>query len=246
MTARSTNELPAQIAGYRPADRGTQPDYLYPPYSSTVKRSLMQPLVRLPWSLSEVTGPLFGFDHIMANDFDLTKQHAGDPIGERIIVSGRVLDANARPVANTLVEIWQANAAGRYPHPRDNHDAPTDPNFTGCGRTLTDADGRYRFVTIRPGEYPWRNHYNAWRPAHIHFSLFGPALTQMYFPGDPLLEYDPMYTSVPDERARQRLVSAFDWETTIPEQALGYRFDIVLRGRDETPMENDLPKHARP
>ena len=241
----------SSIAGYRPADHGTQPDYLYPPYASTVKRAPSQPLVRLPWSLSEVTGPLFGFDRIMANDFDLTKQHAGDPIGERIIVSGRVLDANARPVAHSLVEIWQANAAGRYPHPRDNHDAPTDPNFTGCGRTLTDAQGRYRFVTIRPGEYPWRNHYNAWRPAHIHFSLFGPALptrlvTQMYFPGDPLLEYDPMYTSIPDPRARRRLVSAFDWETTIPEQALGYRFDIVLRGRDETPMENDLPKEARP
>lgn len=234
---------PAPIAGYRPPDRGTQPDYLYPPYASTVRRSPSQPLVLLPTSLSEATGPLFGSDRIKANDFDLTKQHAGDPIGERIVVSGRVLDANARAVANTLVEIWQANSAGRYPHRRDSHDAPADPNFTGCGRTLTDEQGRYRFVTIRPGEYPWHNHYNAWRPAHIHFSLFGNALpmrlvTQMYFPGDPLLEYDPMYTSIPDEGARKRLVSAFDWETTIPEQALGYRFDIVLRGRDETPMEN--------
>ncbi len=247
MTSRSTYPDQPQVAGYRPADRGTQPDYLYPPYASTVKRSPSQPLVMLPTSLSEVTGPLFGWDLIKSNDFDLTRQHPGDPIGERIVVSGRVLDTNARPVANTLVEIWQANAAGRYPHPRDHHDAPADPNFTGCGRTLTDADGRYRFVTIRPGEYPWRNHYNAWRPAHIHFSLFGPAIatrlvTQMYFPGDPLLEYDPMYTSIPDERARQRLVSMFDWETTIPEQALGYRFDVVLRGRDETPMENDLPR----
>lgn len=247
MTSRPDNLDQARVAGYRPSDHGTQPDYLYPPYASTVKRSPSQPLVLLPASLSEVTGPLFGWDRIRANDFDLTMQHAGVPIGERIVVSGRVLDNNARPVANALVEIWQANSAGRYPHPRDNHDAPTDPNFTGCGRTLTDADGRYRFVTIRPGEYPWRNHYNAWRPAHIHFSLFGPAIstrlvTQMYFPGDPLLEYDPMYTSIPDERARQRLVSALDWETTIPEHALGYRFDIVLRGRDETPMENDLPK----
>ncbi|MDQ2916244.1 MAG: protocatechuate 3,4-dioxygenase subunit beta [Casimicrobiaceae bacterium] len=247
MTSRAAYPDQPQVAGYRPADRGTQPDYLYPPYASTVKRSPSQPLVMLPTSLSEVTGPLFGWDMIKSNDFDLTRQHPGDPIGERIVVSGRVLDANARPVANTLVEIWQANAAGRYPHPRDHHDAPADPNFTGCGRTLTDADGRYRFVTIRPGEYPWRNHYNAWRPAHIHFSLFGPAIatrlvTQMYFPGDPLLEYDPMYTSIPDERARQRLVSMFDWETTIPEQALGYRFDVVLRGRDETPMENDLPR----
>jgi protocatechuate 3,4-dioxygenase, beta subunit len=245
MTSRPGNVEQRQVAGYRPPDRGTQPEYCYPPYASTVKRSPLQPLVLLPASLSEVTGPLFGTGVIKANDFDLTKQHAGEPIGERIIVSGRVLDGNARPVANTLVEVWQANAAGRYPHPRDVHNAPTDPNFTGCGRTLTDGDGRYRFVTVRPGEYPWRNHYNAWRPAHIHFSLFGPAIatrlvTQMYFPGDPLLEYDPMYMSVPDERARQRLVSVFDWESTIPEQALGYRFDIVLRGRDETPMENDM------
>lgn len=246
MTSRPQGPQTARLAGYRKPDRGTQPDYLYPPYASTAKRSPSQPLVLLPQSLSEVTGPLFGHDLIKANDFDLTKQHAANPIGERIAVSGRVLDANARPVANTLVEIWQANAAGRYPHKRDNHNAPMDPNFTGAGRTMTDAEGRYRFVTIRPGEYPWRNHYNAWRPAHIHFSLFGPAfvtrlVTQMYFPGDPLLEYDPMYTSIPDERARRCLVSVFDWETTIPEQALGYKFDIVLRGRDETPMDNYLP-----
>ena len=233
------------LAGYRKPDRDTQPDYYYPPYASTVKRSPSQPLVILPTTLSEVTGPLFGSDVIKANDSDLTKQGNGDPIGERIVVSGRVLDGNARPVANTLIEVWQANSAGRYPHQRDNHNAPVDPNFPGCGRTLTDTQGHYRFVTIRPGEYPWRNHYNAWRPAHIHFSLFGPAfatrlVTQMYFPGDPLLEYDPMYTSIPNERARQRLVSTFDWETTIPEQALGYKFDIVLRGRDETPFENDI------
>ena len=236
----------APLAGYRKCNRGTQPDYLFPPYASTVKRAPSQPLIALPWTLSEVTGPIFGYERIRANDFDLTKQHAGEPIGERIIVSGRVLDANGRPVPHALVEIWQANAAGRYPHPRDQHDAPTDPNFTGAGRTLTDEQGRYRFVTIRPGEYPWRNHYNAWRPAHIHFSIFGPAfatrlVTQMYFPGDPLLEDDPMYNSVPDERARKRLVSSLDWETTIPEQALGYRWDIVLRGRDETPMDNYLP-----
>jgi protocatechuate 3,4-dioxygenase beta subunit len=235
----------AKLNGYRKADASADPPYLYPPYASTVKRAPHAALIRLPTTLSEVTGPLFGYDRIHANDYDLTAQHAGDPIGERIIVSGRVLDANGKPVANTLVEVWQANAAGRYPHARDQHDAPTDPNFTGCGRTLTDGEGRYRFVTIRPGEYPWGNHYNAWRPAHIHFSLFGPAfvtrlVTQMYFPGDPLLEFDPMYTSIPEERARQRLVSRFDWETTIPAMALGYRFDIVLRGRDETPMENDM------
>ena len=247
MTSRPPNLSDKLVSGYRKYDRGTQPEYLFPPYASTVKRAPLQPLLVLPATLSEITGPLFGYDRIAANDFDLTKQHAGEPIGERIVVTGRVLDANARPVSHTLVEIWQANAAGRYPHPRDQHNAPTDPNFTGAGRTLTDDQGRYRFVTIRPGEYPWRNHYNAWRPAHIHFSLFGPAfmtrlVTQMYFPGDPLLEYDPMFQSIPDERARQRLVSTFDWEATIPEQSLGYRFDIVLRGRDETPMENYLRK----
>jgi protocatechuate 3,4-dioxygenase beta subunit len=243
----STSGASSAVRGYRACDPGTQPDHLYPPYVSTRKRAPSEALVRLPATLSEVTGPLFGFERIRANDFDLTKQHSGEPIGERVVVSGRVLDANARPVANTLVEIWQANSAGRYPHPRDTHDAPMDPNFTGCGRTLTDAEGNYRFITIRPGEYPWRNHPNAWRPAHIHFSLFGPAfatrlVTQMYFPGDPLLEFDPMYTSIPDEKARKRLISAFDWDTTIPEQALGYHWDIVLRGRDDTPMENDLAR----
>ncbi len=250
MTSRPGNLAQKAPAGYRANDRGTQPELLFPPYASTVKRSPSQPLLPIQASLSEVTGPIFGYDRIHANDADLTRQHGGDPIGERIVVTGRVLDANARPVANTLVEIWQANAAGRYPHPRDQHNAPTDPNFTGAGRTLTDDQGRYRFITIRPGEYPWRNHYNAWRPAHIHFSLFGPAfatrlVTQMYFPGDPLLDYDPMFMGVPDERARQRLVSTFDWETTIPEQALGYRFDVILRGRDETPMENYMPGAAR-
>src|SRR5690349_16472449 len=242
MTSRPQNLSSMLLAGYRKPDRDTQPEYLFPPYVSTVKRAPSQALIKLPTTLSEVTGPIFGYDRIMANDFDLTKQHAGDPIGERIVVSGRVLDGNARPVANTLVEIWQANAAGRYPHPRDQHNAPTDANFTGAGRTLTDAQGRYRFVTIRPGEYPWRNHYNAWRPAHIHFSIFGPAfatrlVTQMYFPGDPLLAYDPIFNCTADEKARQCLVSVFDWETTIPEQSLGYKFDIILAGREATPWE---------
>jgi len=232
----------SQITGYRRPMPGTQPDYLFPQYASTVKRAPTQPLVLLPHSLTELSGPVFGRDDLKPTDHDLTRQHAGEPIGERIIVSGRVLDENGRPVPHTLVEIWQANSAGRYPHRIDQHDAPTDPNFTGAGRCLTDARGHYRFVTIKPGEYPWRNHYNAWRPAHIHFSLFGPAfatrlVTQMYFPGDPLLPFDPMFNCVPDERARQRLVSNFDWESTIPEIALGYRFDIVLRGPDETPME---------
>ena len=234
------------IAGYRRPWAGTQPNYLHPPYGSSQKRSPTRPLVLLAHTLSEVTGPVFGYDDIKANDFDLTRQHAGEPLGERIIVSGRVLDENSRPIPLTLVEIWQANAAGRYLHKGDQHNAPLDANFTGCGRTITDAEGRYRFVTIKPGAYPWRNHYNAWRPQHIHFSLFGPAfttrlVTQMYFPGDPLLPYDPIFNCVDDDKARNRLISAFDWETTIPEQALGYRFDIVLRGRDWTPMENLSP-----
>ncbi|MDB5840262.1 MAG: protocatechuate 3,4-dioxygenase subunit beta [Herminiimonas sp.] len=229
-------------AQYRRSRQGTQPEYLYEPYASTQKRSPAKPLIILPQTLSEVTGPVFGHDDVKAGDNDLTRQHGGDPIGERIVVSGRVLDENGKPVANSLVEIWQANAAGRYPHKNDNHDAPLDPNFSGGGRTLTDAEGRYRFLTIKPGAYPWGNHHNAWRPAHIHFSLFGLAfatrlVTQMYFPGDPLLPYDPMYTSIPDDMARNRLISTFDWETTSPEYALGYRFDIILRGRNATPME---------
>lgn len=232
----------SEITAYRRPVPGTQPEYLFPPYASTVKRAPTRPLVMLPHTLTELTGPLFGHDEIKPTDFDLTKQHAGEPIGERIVVSGRVLDENGKPVPHTLLEIWQANSAGRYPHRVDQHAAPMDPNFTGCGRAMTDAHGHYRFVTIRPGEYPWRNHSNAWRPAHIHFSLFGPAfatriVTQMYFPGDPLLAYDPMFNCVPDERARNRLISAFDLESTIPEIALGYRFDIVLRGPEQTPME---------
>ena len=231
------------VAGYRRPYFATQPPYLYPPYRSTVKRSPSQPLVLLPHTLSEVTGPVFGYDDVKPTDHDLTRQHDGEPIGERIVVSGRLLDENSRPVAHALVELWQANAAGRYRHAVDDHDAPLDPNFTGCGRALTDSEGRYRFVTIKPGAYPWRNHYNAWRPAHLHFSLFGLGLaqrlvTQMYFPGDPLLEYDPMYTSVPDEKARRRMISVFDWESTIPDIALAFRYDIVLRGRDATPMES--------
>lgn len=228
--------------GYRRPHRDTQPDYLHPPYVSTRRRAPTNPLILLPHTLSEVTGPLFGHDAIAPTDHDLTRQHAGEPIGERIIVTGRVLDEEGRPVPRALIEIWQTNAAGRYRHKVDQHDAPLDPNFTGSGRTLTDAEGRYRFVTVKPGAYPWRNHPNAWRPAHIHFSLFGPAfltrlVTQMYFPGDPLLSHDPIFNSVPDERTRHRLIAAFDWETTTPEQALGYRFDIILRGRDATPLE---------
>ena len=196
----------------------------------------------MPQTLSELTGPVFGHDTVDPSDSDLTRHHSGAPLGERMIVTGRVLDEHGRPVRDTLVEVWQANAAGRYAHKVDQHDAPLDPNFSGGGRAMTDHEGRYRFVTIKPGAYPWRNHHNAWRPAHLHFSLFGQAfltrlVTQMYFPGDPLLPFDPIFNSIPDERARARLISSFDWDTTTPEHALGYRFDIVLRGTLETPWE---------
>ncbi|MEQ1775948.1 MAG: protocatechuate 3,4-dioxygenase subunit beta [Burkholderiales bacterium] len=232
----------SNLSPYRKSYFDTQPDYLYPAYRSTVKRAPAQPLVQMPQTLSEITGPLFAARDVKASDADLTAQHAGAPLGERMFVTGRVLDENGKPMPNTLIEMWQANAAGRYKHIVDDHDAPMDPNFTGFGRAVTDANGHYRFKTIKPGAYPWRNHYNAWRPAHLHFSLFGQGfaqrlVTQMYFPGDPLLEFDPMYMSVPNERARQRLVSSFDWENTVPEYAIAYRFDIILRGRDATPME---------
>jgi protocatechuate 3,4-dioxygenase beta subunit len=230
------------LVGYRRPQPGTQPSHLHPPYRSSVKRAPSQPLVALPHTLSEITGPVFGPDVVDVKAFDLTRQHSGSPAGERIVVTGRVLDEDGRPAPHTLVELWQANAAGRYRHDVDQHDAPLDPHFTGSGHTLTDAQGRYRFVTIRPGAYPWRNHHNAWRPAYVHFSVFGPAfatrlVTQMYFPGDPLLAHDPIFNCTADEDARNRLISVFDWEATIPEHALGYRFDIVLSGREATPME---------
>jgi protocatechuate 3,4-dioxygenase, beta subunit len=232
----------ANIAGYRRPDPGTQPNHLHPAYVSTIKRAPSKPLVYLPHTLTEITGPVFGKQAIDAKACDLTRQPSGEALGARIIVGGRVLDENGRAVPHTLVEIWQANAAGRYLHKRDQHEAPLDPNFTGSGHALTDGEGRYRFVTILPGAYPWANHHNAWRPAHIHFSLFGPAfatrlVTQMYFPGDPLLPFDPIFNCTADEKARNRLISLFDWETTIPSQALGYRFDIILSGREATPME---------
>jgi protocatechuate 3,4-dioxygenase beta subunit len=222
--------------------QSSQPPYLFPAYESSRKRAPTRPLIALPGSLMDVAGPVFGHETVTDADADLTASHGGAPLGERIIVSGVVRDDNSRPVRNALVEIWQANAAGRYRHRNDQHDAPLDPNFGGCGRLFTDEEGHYRIVTIKPGAYPWRNHHNAWRPAHIHFSLFGAGLasrlvTQMYFPGDPLLAYDPVFQSVPDESARGRLIASLDLDTTVPEHALGYRFDIVLRGRFETPME---------
>lgn len=218
------------------------PDPNSPGYRATEFRHPKQPLIIIPQTLTELTAPVYGHDAIAPTDHDLTVQHAAAPIGQRIVIAGRVLDEDDRPVPHTLIEIWQANAAGRYAHKVDNWKAPLDPNFTGAGRALTDADGYYTFTTIRPGAYPWRNHDNAWRPAHIHFSLFGQAfatrlVTQMYFPGDPLLPLDPIFNSVPDARARERMVSALDPSLTTPEWALGYRFDLVLRGRDATPME---------
>ncbi|HEY1367587.1 MAG TPA: protocatechuate 3,4-dioxygenase subunit beta [Gaiellaceae bacterium] len=219
------------------------PPYLFPEYVATRLRAPKQPLVIVPHTLSELTGPAFGEGAVGELDHDLTRQHAGEPQGQRIVVHGRVLDGDRRPVRNTLVEVWQANAAGRYIHKVDQHPAPIDPNFTGAGRCLTDDDGHYRFITVKPGAYPWGNHHNAWRPAHIHFSLFGRAftnrlVTQMYFPDDPLFGQDPIFNSVRDPKARERMISAFDLDETVPEWALGFRFDIVLRGPSPTPMEH--------
>ena len=218
------------------------PRYDFADYRSTGKRAPKRPLVILPHTLSELTGPVYGHEDVKPEDADLTRQHADEPLGERIIVHGHVLDEDARPIPNTLVEVWQANACGRYKHVVDQHPAPLDPNFSGAGRVVTDDKGYYRFVTIKPGAYPWRNHPNAWRPAHIHLSLIGHSflqrlVTQMYFPGDPLFPFDPIFNSVEDEGARMRMVSRFDLDNTVPEWALCYRFDIVLRGRNQTPME---------
>ena len=215
------------------------PPYLYPEYRSTQLRAPKRPLLPLPEELHALRAPVLGEDAVIPEDNDLTAHGAGEPLGERIIVHGRILDEGGRAVPGALIEIWQTNAAGRYVHEGDRHPAPLDPNFTGAGRTLAGEDGTYRFVTIKPGAYPWRNHPNAWRPAHIHFSLFGRAftqrlVTQMYFPGDPLFAYDPIFQSVRDPQARELLVSAFDLDETVPEWALAYRFDIVLR---RTPFE---------
>jgi protocatechuate 3,4-dioxygenase beta subunit len=227
-----------------PDDPGFGPEVQvdYPGYRATRLRAPGRPLATLPEALHDAAGPVFGESDLDPNDADLTRQHEGEPLGERIVVSGRIVDEHGHPLRGALVEIWQANAAGRYIHEGDRHPAPLDPNFTGAGRCLTDHDGHYRFVTVKPGAYPWQNHPNAWRPAHIHFSLFGRSftnrlVTQMYFPGDPLHDADPIFQSIRDEQARALLVSTFDWETTTPEWALGYRFDIVLGGPSATPLE---------
>lgn len=231
-----------KIRGFAHPREGTQPPYLYPDYASTVKRAPKRTPLRFEATLSEVTGPTFDGGWAGPESTDLTRQHKGEPLGERIILAGRVLDEDGRPVSGTLVELWQCNAAGRYHHPVDQHDAPIDPNFTGAGQMVTDSEGNYRFITIKPGAYPWRNTHNAWRAAHIHFSVFGPAfatrvITQMYFPGDPLMTYDPIYQSTADAVARERLVSRYDPELSQAEWALGYRWDIVLRGREATPQD---------
>lgn len=218
------------------------PPLLHPAYGSTRMRAPREPLVIAPQTLTELSGPAFGHARVSAADADLTTQSSAAPLGERIIIQGRVLDERGRPVAGTLVEIWQANAAGRYRHKVDQHDAPLDPHFFGAGRCITDGEGRYRFVTVRPGAYPWGNHHNAWRPAHVHFSVFGPCfltrlVTQMYFPGDPLFAFDPIFNAVSDARARERMIARFDLDTTSPNWALGFVYDIVLRGPNETPME---------
>jgi len=233
----------SQPAAYKREQDDGQPPYLYPAYRSTVTRAPRQPLVPLVQTLSEITGPIYGHNKVGPTDNDLTQQYSGEPLGERIIVLGRVMDMAGKPLSNALIEIWQANSAGRYRHDADTHPAPLDPNFGGGGRCATDSDGRYRFVTIKPAAYPWGNNPNAWRPAHIHFSLFGPAfatrlVTQMYFPGDPLFDDDPMPKSIPDPAARQRLIAKLDMDNTEPEWALAYQFDIVLRGRSATPIES--------
>jgi len=228
---------------YSGRDWSSHPPLVAPDYKSTRLRGATRPLIPIRRSLGELTGPVFGHDSLHPLDNDLTQngRKDGEPLGERIIVSGKVMDEAGRPQPDMLVEVWQANAAGRYVHEADRHDAPLDPNFFGGGRCVTDDEGVYRFLTVKPGAYPWGNHANAWRPNHIHFSLFGPSIatrlvTQMYFPGDPLLDLDPIFLATP-EAARDRLVSRFDLSLTQADHALGYRFDIVLRGAGETPME---------
>lgn len=234
---------------YRREPEGTHPPLRHPPYRGTASRAPGRPLLPLPPGLTELTGPLFGADRVRPGDADLTvSATGGEAVGQRIVVHGRVLDGDGRPVRSSLVEVWQANAAGRYAHPADGWPAPLDPHFTGAGRAVTDDEGRYRFITVRPGAYPWGNHANAWRPAHVHFSLFGRAfaqrlVTQMYFPDDPLLDLDPIATSVPPA-ARARLGAEYDHDATVDHWALGYRFDIVLRGRDATPLDDEPDHHG--
>jgi protocatechuate 3,4-dioxygenase, beta subunit len=231
-------------AGYGRDPVGSQPPLDFAPYGSTALRSPSKPLSLLPQRLTELTGPLFGAERVAPGDADMTRFDGGEAVGQRIIVHGRLLDSDGRAVPDALIEVWQANAGGRYRHPVDQWPAPLDPHFCGLGRTVTDNEGRYRFTTIKPGAYPWRNHANAWRPAHIHFSVFGRAftqrlITQMYFPDDPLFFQDPIFNSVPDQHARDRMISAYDHSVTTDHWALGFRFDIVLRGHDQSVFESE-------
>jgi len=235
------SDSPHDPLPFRPYVKNTQPPYDAPEYGSTHKRHPKQPLVHVAHTITETTGPQHSQSQF-PSIIDMSVSDGRAALGERIVVRGRITDEENRPVPNTMVEVWQANCAGRYAHPRDQHDAPLDPNFKGEGRVFTDADGWYQFTSIKPGAYPWRNHWNAWRPNHIHYSFFGPGfatrlITQMYFPGDPLLPLDPIFNTVPDEQARERLIAKFDIEITKPEWALGYRFDVVLRGRHTTVQE---------
>ncbi len=244
MSAPSQEDITAEIAALH-GFPGATPRLDYPPYRSSALRHPGRPPVPVDPEGVELWAPVFGHADVAAHEADLTVQHAGEPIGERLIVTGRVLDGAERPVAHQLVEIWQANAAGRYAHQRDQHPAPLDPHFTGAGRCLTDADGTYRFTTVKPGPYPWRNHRNAWRPAHIHFSLFGTdftqrLITQMYFPGDPLFGLDPIFQSVTDPAARDRMIATYDHDVTRDEWATGYRWDIVLTGSARTPGDPEV------
>ena len=234
-------------AGLYPRDWRRQPQALAPDYKTSITRSPRMPLLSLDQTPSELNGPTFGHSDIGQLDADLIHNFAsdGDAIGERIIIHGQVLDENAKPVPNALIEIWQANAGGRYRHLKDGYLAALDPNFGGCGRTLTGADGGYAFHTIKPGAYPWRNHGNNWRPAHVHFSVFGRAfgqrlITQMYFEGDPLIPHCPIYNAVPDQRAREDLVATLDLNGSRPFDSIAYRFDIILRGQRQTLFENRL------
>lgn len=233
--------MTADFGPFRPVQANSQPVNDTPSYGSTHFRHPMRPSLRIPQTVTETTGPNFALERL-GGVADLSVNGSNRAQGERIIVRGRVVDEFGRAIPHTMIEIWQANAAGRYDHPGDQHDAPIDPNFHGSGRVFSDGEGWYQFTTIKPGAYPWRNHENAWRPNHIHYSLFGNGfgqriITQMYFPGDPLLALDPIFLAVPDAAARNRLIARFDIETTVPEYALGYRFDFVLRGRNATPTE---------